>query len=275
VVADIEGYVYPATGTRGLYQPLQPARLADTRPGSGEPYAGQTPGPRGLVTVQVAGQGGVPATGVSAVVLNVTVTGPTSVGYLTVYPTAAATPLASNLNFVPGQTVANRVIVPLGSNGRVTFYNSAGSTQVIADVSGWFSDGSSATVGGSQFTPTSPSRIADTRVGSGEPFAFNTLTPGSTVAIQVAGVGPVPAMSGSAPPRAVVLNVTATNTTAPGFVSVFPDGTTQPNASDVNWNGGATVPNLVIAKLGSDGAVDFYNNAGAADLVVDLMGWYS
>ena len=83
--------------------------------------------------------GGVPTTGVSAVVLNVTVTDPNAGSYLTVYPNGASVPTASNLNFTPGQTVPNLVVVKVGSSGMVNVYNAAGGTDVIFDVAGWYS----------------------------------------------------------------------------------------------------------------------------------------
>jgi hypothetical protein len=91
------------------------------------------------VQLQVTGRGGVPASGVSAVALNVTVTEPTSPGWVNVYGDGTSRPLASNLNFVPGQTVPNMVIAPVGANGMVDLYNGSGGTiQLIADVSGYY-----------------------------------------------------------------------------------------------------------------------------------------
>ena len=82
-----------------------------------------------------------PATGVSAVVLNVTVTQTTAPSFLTVFPTGEALPLAANLNYVAGQTVPNLVTAKLGANGRISLYNAAGSTHVVADVAGWYDAG--------------------------------------------------------------------------------------------------------------------------------------
>jgi hypothetical protein len=76
---------------------------------------------------------------VSAVVLNVTVTAPTTSGFLTVFGDGTTRPTASNLNFVKAQTVPNPVVAPVGADGKVAVYNgSGGSVQLIADVSGWF-----------------------------------------------------------------------------------------------------------------------------------------
>jgi hypothetical protein len=127
-----------STGPGTGFLPLAPARVLDTRIGVGAPV-----GPvaaRDTVHLAVAGVGGVPATGVSAVVLTVTATAPTAPGFLTAYAnTAAARPTVSNLNFTPGQTVANLVVVPIGSDGKVALYNgSGGTTHLVADVSGYY-----------------------------------------------------------------------------------------------------------------------------------------
>ena len=83
-------------------------------------------------------------------------------------------------------------------------------------------------------------------------------------------------MGASGSPTAVVLNVTVTNTTAAGFLTVYPsDAATRPLASDLNWTRGLTVPNLVVVKLASDGTVAIFNSAGATDVIADVVGWYN
>ena len=113
----------------GGFTSLTPSRLLDTRYAVGAPSAAVAPG--GTVHLQVTGRGGVPASGVSAVVLNVTVTSPTSTGYITVYGDGTAHPGVSNLNFVPGQTVPNLVIAPVGANGKVALYNGSAGTCLL------------------------------------------------------------------------------------------------------------------------------------------------
>jgi hypothetical protein len=123
----------------GTFGSLVPSRVLDTRTGLGAPKTAVAAG--GMVHLQVAGTGGVPSSGVSAVVLNVTVTAPTQPGYITVYGDGTALPGVSNLNFVAGQSVPNLVIAPVGPNGTVALYNgSAGTVHLIADVSGWFTN---------------------------------------------------------------------------------------------------------------------------------------
>lgn len=166
VLVDVEGYIGPATSSAGLFNPLsKPARIADTRHNSGYQYQNSTLGPSGSINVKVEGEGGVPSTGVSAVVINLTATNTTANGgYLVAYPEGAPTPQASSVNFDADQSVPNRVIVALGTNGSITIKNAPfGYVDVIVDVSGWFSDSSLST--GYEFHPVSPQRIADTRIG--------------------------------------------------------------------------------------------------------------
>jgi hypothetical protein len=272
VVVDVEGYVGPsATAGTGLYNPLTPARITDTRTNSGFPNQGKTLQPNSTLDVQVTGAGVVPASGVAAVVLNVTATNTTKSSFLTVWPTGATKPTASNLNWVAGQTVPNRVQVPVGTGGKVSIFNPAGSVDVVVDVGGYFTDASNPVALGAQFTPVVPARITDTRPNSGFPNEGKTLQPTSTLDIPVSGVGGVPATGVTA----AVLNATVTNTTKSSFLTVWPTAANRPTASDLNWVSGQTVANLVVVKLGSDGAVQVFNAAGSTDVVVDVSGYYS
>lgn len=274
VIFDVAGYVATPTavaGPDGLNNPVVPFRILDTRSGTG---AAQAPvGPNQTITVQVTGvaNSNVPATGVAAVVLNVTVTNPTAASYLTVFPAGGARPVVSNLNFVAGQTVPNRVIVKVGPGGQVSIYNAAGNVDVLADIGGWFTDGVTATTG-SRFVGVIPARILDTRLGTGGVSA--PVGPNASIPVTVAGRGGVPAMNAATPPSAVVLNVTVTNPTAGSYLTVWPDGAPRPLASDLNYGPGLTVPNLVVVKLGSNGTIDLYNAFGTTDVIIDVVGWY-
>jgi len=253
----------------GLYNPMAPSRLLDTRAGIGAPKAPVGPGQ--TINLRVSGTGYIPATGVAAVVLNVTVTNPTSASYLTVFPAGASRPVVSNLNFVAGQTVPNRVIVKLGTDpatgttGWVSFFNAAGTVNVIADVGGWFTD-STSTAGGTRFTAFLPSRIFDSRAPG-----IGPIGPAQTQSLILTDQNGAPVVGVSA----VVVNVTVTNPTAPSYLTLWPDGTQRPLASDLNFMPGQTVPNLVVLKLGpSSPSFDIYNAAGSTDVVIDLVGFY-
>jgi hypothetical protein len=273
LVVDVEGYVAPAPSGTGLYTPLDPARITDTRPGSGEPNEGATLRQNGTLDVLVSGAGGVPGTGVGATVLNVTATNPTAQSYLTVWPTGQPRPTASNLNFAAGQTVPSRVQVPVGSGGQVSIFNPAGSVDVVVDVNGYFTNGSNPAALGSQFTPASPVRISDTRPNSGFPNAGQTLSPGGTNTVSVAGVSGIPGNAQGSQLDAAVLHVTATDTTRSSYLTVWP-GAARPVASDVNWVSGETVGNLVVPKLNDFGQIEEFNAAGSVDVTVDVSGWY-
>jgi hypothetical protein len=205
--------------------------------------------------------GGVPSTGVSAVVVNVTVTEPTSNGYLTAFPANLSPPLASNVNFGARQTVANRAIVPVPTSGpsagHISLFNSAGRTHVVVDVGGWYT--TTGTAGGAT-TSMTPVRVLDTRGGSAVSREARPL--------KVAGAGGVATQA-----TAAVLNVTVTNPSTSSWLTVWPTGAAQPFASDLNFVAGQTVPNLVIAKLGTEGSINMATGGGGTDVVVDVVGF--
>ncbi len=121
----------------GAFGSLSPTRLLDTRNGTGAPQGAVAA--QHAVSVQVTGRAGVPASGVSAVVVNVTVTEPTGTGWIAAYADGTTRPAVSNLNFTRGQTVPNLVVAPVGSNGKIALYNGSGGTaHLIADISGYF-----------------------------------------------------------------------------------------------------------------------------------------
>jgi hypothetical protein len=247
-----------ASLSAGAMVPLPPSRLLDTRTTGGKLHADESR------SLQVTGQGGLPTSGVSAVVLNVTVTETTSGGYLTVSPTGTTRPVVSNLNWVAGATIPNAVTVKVGAGGKIDLFQSGpGTAQVIVDVAGYYVDGVVAAAGG--FTSIAPARILDTRSIGGK------LTADESRDLQITGTSDVPAGNVSA----VVLNVTVTDTTSNGFLTVYPSNTPQPLASNLNWAAGATIPNLVTVMVGANGKVSlFQSGPGTAHVVVDVAGYY-
>ncbi len=149
--------------TSGELTAVAPYRVLDTRIQKFPLGEGQS-----RTVPVVGGASGVPTTGVSAVVLNATVTGATKASYLTLWPAGTTKPTVSALNFVAGQTVANHATVPVDASGRISMYNHSGSTHVILDVVGYYSNGTLPR--GTRYTPAAtPTRIADTRGGGGQP----------------------------------------------------------------------------------------------------------
>ncbi|MET9432943.1 N-acetylmuramoyl-L-alanine amidase [Streptomyces sp. NPDC006551] len=260
LIADITGY-YTTDTAGSTHVNHGPLRLMDTRSGLGVPKA--KVGPAGVVTLPVSGVQGVPETGVTAVVLNVTATAPTASSFVSVYPNGTTRTSASNLNFTAGQTIPNLVIVPV-VDGKVSFYNHAGTVDLIADITGYFTSGGE----GASHINLGPKRLMDTRSGLG--VAKAPVGGDSVVTLSVAGVQGVPATGVTA----VVLNVTATNPTASSFVSVYPDGTTRTSASNLNFVAGQTIPNLVVVPV-VNGKVSFYNRSGSVDLLADITGYFT
>lgn len=241
-----------ATGAAPGFVSLTPARLLDTRSGQG---AAKGPlGAGSTTTLRVTGQGGVPSTGVAAVVLNVTVTSPAAGGWLTAWPAGAARPNTSNLNFVAHQTGANQVIMKVGTGGVVDLYSSTG-TQLFVDVSGYYPSGAA-------YTPLVPSRLMDTRRDSTHP------TKDSTTEVTVTGRAGVPDTGVAA----VVLNVTAIPRAGGGWLTLYPAGVARPNASIVNYAPHQRTAGMSIAKVGAGGRVEVYSSQ-SADLLVDVVGW--
>ena len=189
VALSLIGVVAPpahaATGQQpGTFVALTPTRILDTRDGTGVGVAGAVAA-NGTVNLKIFGAGGIPTSNVSAVVMNVTEVAPTAAGNITVYPSGVSMPTVSNLNFRAGDVRPNLVTVKLGADGYVKLTNSsAGSTHLIADVAGYFVGGVPAVPGA--FVAVTPSRILDTRLGSG------ALVGQSGVVLQVSGLGGVP-----------------------------------------------------------------------------------
>ncbi|MEU7615198.1 hypothetical protein AB0B27_03675 [Micromonospora rifamycinica] len=239
-VADSSAYgrrVVPLTFTGydtgiGMFYPLAPQRLLDTRDGRG------AIGPAQAVELPVAGRGGVPADGAGSVVLNVTVTGPTAGGFLTLYPSPEATPTASSINFPAGWLGSNNVTVKVGTDGKIMIYNRSGSTHVVVDVVGFYaaSEAVQTSLGwGGHYLPVEPNRLIDTRPDS--------LPAGSRIDSFV-DLGPVsPRIKG------LVLNVTAVQPAKAGFLAVSAPGL-PPTFSTVNYQAGKVVPNLAYVKTG-------------------------
>ncbi|MGO4584782.1 carboxypeptidase-like regulatory domain-containing protein [Arthrobacter sp. 2RAF6] len=246
----------PASGGPGGSVPIIPSRFLDTRSASGPVAAG------GTVSFQAGGVNGVPIDA-SAVVVNLTATETKSAGFLTAYASGGEKPNASNVNFGPGQTVPNLAVVPLGPDGKITIANtSSGTTQVIADVAAYFKGGLPAAVGA--FAAKPPSRFLDTRASSGP------VPAGGTVSLQIGGVNGIPSNAAAA-----VINLTVTEAKSAGFLTAYASGRAKPNASNVNFGPGQTVPNLAVVPLGPDGKVTIANTSpGTAQVIADVAGYF-
>ncbi len=237
----------PATG----FAPLPPARIVDTRDGLGTARLSAQVARR----IQIGGQGGVSANA-KAVLANVTVTGPTGSGFLTMWNCSAVRPEVSTLNFSANETVANAATIPLDTTGGLCAFSNV-ATDLVIDVSGHYS----ATATG-RYLPVAPKRLMDSRETA-------RLVGGQVVNLPVvSGATGVPAGA-----SAVALNVTGIYPSADGFVTAYPCGPMPPTSS-LNPSVGHVTPNLVMAPVSPSGTVCFFTNADV-DLVVDVVGYVS
>ncbi len=267
MVADVMGYYEPISTpvSSGRFMPLTPARILDTRNGNGAPVAKLPQG--GMITLQVTGRGGVPASGVSAVTLNITATNAAE-GYVTVWPAGQPMPTASVLNPTAQRTtVPNKVTVPVSGGGQINLYT-LNPTDLIADVSGYYTDSSASPSMDGLFVALTPARVLDTRKVN--PF----LAPGAqgTATLRFGGLGGVPTTNVAA----VLFNLTGTQSQSAGFVTVYPAGQARPEASNLNLIGpGDTKANAVIAPVSSENAGVTMFTMPNVDLVGDVSGYFT
>jgi len=164
--------------------------------------------------------------------------------------------------------VANLVTVQVGQGDSITLFNSFGSTDLVADVVGYFRP---ADATGGAFHPLSPTRVLDTRANSGHQV-FPTLGSGQHQDLVVADGIAVPANA-----FGVLGNLTATGPTASGYLAAYPTAAppnSPPLASNLNFTVHQTVPNLSSIKVGLSGKISIFNSFGSTDVVLDLAGWY-
>jgi hypothetical protein len=195
---------------------------------------------------------------------------------MTVYPAGAGQPNASNLNYPTGETVPNLVQVGIGSGGDISFASSD-QTDLIVDVEGYSAPGPDPGPG-LYNALASPARLCDTRAPStfvptnqcdGPGSAAGTLAAGGPKNVTVTNGGTIPTGA-----TAAVLNVTVVNPANAGFLTAYPQGTTAPNASNLNFSAGQTTTNRVIVPLSSSGQITLVSSA-RTDAIVDVSGYYT
>jgi len=245
LVVDVQGWFAPGSG----YTSVTQSRLFDTHQSS-------PVGQDSTIDLQVTGVGGIPADGVEAVVLNVSVTMSSAYGWLVAYPAGEERPLASNLNFGSDRPVSNLVIAKVGEGGMVSLYNSRGSTHLVVDVQGWFTPDAG-------YTSVTQSRLLDTRQSS-------AVGRNSTIDLQVTGVGGIPAEG----VEAVAINVIAVRPSADGSVTAYSTGGGGSSITSFRTQRRRTLAKMMIVEVGEGGMVSLYNSRGSTHLVVDVQGWF-
>jgi DNA-binding beta-propeller fold protein YncE len=264
VIVDVNGYFAPVSGSTLAFYPLPPCRVADTRHdtyprGLGPPFLNA--GQERAFPILNAATCNIPSSGVAAYSLNFSVVPHGPLGYMTVWPTGGSRPTVSTLNDIPGQTIANAAIVVAGASGNVSVYPTS-DTDLIIDINGYFAP---AGQGGLSLYGVQPCRVVDTRhVGSGLPFS-GTLTP----PVDVVDVG----CAASSLAQAYVFNASVVPQGALGYLTLWPDGTSQPLVSTLNAVDGSISSNMAIVPS-TNGEVDAYAS-GLTQLILDISSYFA
>jgi hypothetical protein len=281
LIVDLEGYTAPPIQPGyGLYNPINPIRVADTRVNSMNAYSGKTLTPGSSITIQVTGASQIPTSGLLGVIANLTVTNTTAPGYLIAWNGLGQAPNTSVINWASGQTIANRVALYLSPSGSITFYNPFGNTDITLDIVGYFTDGSNVNATGYSYNPiTTPIRLVDTRATSNNLYQGKTLTSANeSLQVNITNSTLIPSDA-----KAITANLTVTNTSDWSFLTVWPANlTNEPNTSDLNWTGA----NQSVANFGDflvgegsksppNGYINISNAFGQTDVILDVFGYYS
>jgi IPT/TIG domain len=300
VLVDVEGYFTPdvATDPQGLFHPIAPIRVCDTRHPSPTPNCSAHGALGGGESMEInfTTAGGLPSDGsAEAAVVNLTGVAGNASTFLSLFPTDSSgqcpygpghAPSFSMINLLPGAVQANRVMValgpstPSGGDDALCVYNAVGTINVLVDANGWYGSSSAPlSPAGYQFQALPPTRICDTRVSSfpctegAIGAALSRLTP-------VAGAVDIPSKVSSTIVAAVIANLTAVAPTAKTYLTLYPANLTRaPGVSDLNVNAGEVLPNLVVVQLdttgdANDGKVYLYNGAGSVNAIIDIEGWF-
>jgi surface antigen len=252
LLAEVVGW-YPTTGH---LVPVTPTRVLDTRSGLGAPKVRVPAG--GTVDLPVAGAGVVPATGASAVALDVSAAAPSAAGWLTAYPTGSARPVTAHVGYDATASMTGMVVTRLGTGGKVTIHSTA-QTDLLVDVVGWFRTGA-------DHVALAPARIVDTRTGVGAPAA--KVAAGSTTTVAVLGRGGVPTVGVGA----VSVTLTAVGPTTTTALTAYPTGAARPASPSLTVPTARTRTNWVIVPVAADGTITVHSTA-QTNVVVDVQGY--
>jgi hypothetical protein len=271
VIVDITGY-FLADDSGSTFETLTPTRVMDTRAGAGHV------GPLGVFsagvtqTLSIAGANSIPANAVG-ITGNLTVTGQTRAGYLSVTPDdPPGTPSSSTLNFPLGDTRANGLTAALNGSGdlSITYVTSTGTgtTHAILDVTGYYLPDTS----GLRFYPLNPSRLLDTRAG----VVLSALT--GVFSSNVARTFTVNTHWGvPADAEAFAANLTVVGQTSSGFLAVTPVATNNPSTSTLNFPVGDIRANGLVSPVSSGNAAIVYRTSTGGKtthVILDLSGYF-
>jgi hypothetical protein len=176
-----------------------------------------------------------------------------------VWPVGQTQPLVSTLNAPTGTITANAAIIPTGTGGAIDLFVT-NTTDMVIDINGYFAPPG---VGGLSLYTLSPCRVLDTRqIGSGQPFSgvLEVNVEMSACSVPING-------------QSYVFNATVVPPAALGYLTLWPEGATQPFVSTLNAIDGAITSNMAIVPEASGGISSFASNQ--TQLVLDISGYFA
>ncbi|MEO7397241.1 MAG: hypothetical protein ABIW84_01620, partial [Ilumatobacteraceae bacterium] len=267
IIIDVLGYFAPAapTSAAGRFVAIDPVRTLDTRTATLVPPGWTAHIPTGE-SVVVPRAATVPTIGVSALVLNVTSSDARSAGFLRAEPTGSS-PSTSTVNYVADAASSNTVIVPLGADGTVSVFTNAGS-HIVVDITGYITDASAPVAASGLFVPIATGRAYDSRFDP-----LGALPSGDIRSVQLAGATAVLA-SIPVGTASLSINLTATDETAPGFLTAYPAGAAVPATSTLNYLSQQPVANGALLKLSAGGALSVLA-LQRTHFLIDVNGYFT
>lgn len=223
------------------------------------------------VEIDVRGQAGLAAAGIGSVILDITTLNPTQSGRITLTPVApdfARSVVSTSAQFVSGATTVNRVAVPVGRDAGVRVESTPGPQGLTISVVGWVVN-TTAGVSEPNGTAIGPCRLVDSAKGVG---LTGLVTNSRPFDLPATGVGKVPSSSSATPPAMVLMSITASGATTPTDINILPTGQQSPSLS-LQASPNVSPTGVFAVPIGVDPRVAFYVPAGAANLVVDILGW--
>jgi RHS repeat-associated protein len=255
----------PPAGTGGMFKPLM-AKIVDTRDGTGG-YSTDLPANISR-EYQVSGVAGVPSTGVSAVMMQVTAMTPAAEGDMSINTKSTTSDATGGvvLSWGAGEKVTNSGVVGMGSLGQVVVRSSA-TTGMVVDVLGYYLTGNGTPAPGG-YVPLPQKRIVDTRTGVGAPLA--KVANATSLTVQAGGVAGVPVSA-----SAVFVNIAITNQATSGWAIPYSTGGTH-TLGGLNFPAGVDVSFGDNVTMNASGQLSIYVAAGGPlNIVVDVVGYFS
>ncbi|MBC9730720.1 S-layer family protein [Streptomyces sp. TRM68367] len=276
----------------GYHQAVTPTRILDTRSSSGlTNTTGVTAGAstiadNSITALRIAGDNittpvsGAPTTipsTVTAVAVDVTVTGETDSGYVTTYADGTQRPRTSSTNFTAGTTATGYQIVPVGNDGKIDLYthinNTSGTVALIVDVTGYFTSDPNLT-GDQTYTPlTSAVRALDTRSSAANTSLASSgpVAAGTAFTLQITGLNGIPSTA-----TAVAVNLAAADAAGTGYLQAYATGYAPTADTSLSYNTGNTIASLSgDVPIGTSGTITISVHGSATDVLADISGYYT